>query len=60
MSSAALVDGRIKDYDDIYKRDGKVIAALLDKSPKATKMAASQLRKLVSPPMRRGRGPDQL
>jgi murein L,D-transpeptidase YcbB/YkuD len=34
MSTAALVDGAIKDYADIYKRDGKVIAALLDK-PKA-------------------------
>ncbi|MEO6581547.1 MAG: L,D-transpeptidase family protein, partial [Sphingomicrobium sp.] len=33
MSSAALVDGSIKDYTDIYKRDGKVIAALLDKKP---------------------------
>ena len=30
MSSAATVDGRIIDYQDIYKRDGKVIAALLD------------------------------
>jgi murein L,D-transpeptidase YcbB/YkuD len=35
MSSAALVDGSIKDYTDIYKRDGKVIAALLDKQPPA-------------------------
>ncbi len=41
MSSAALVDGRITDYTDIYKRDGKVIAALLDKkSPDGTKVAA--------------------
>ena len=40
MSSAALVDGQIKDYSDIYKRDGKVIAALLDKAPKdGTKVA---------------------
>jgi len=30
MSSAALVDGKIIDYPDVYKRDGKVIAALLD------------------------------
>jgi murein L,D-transpeptidase YcbB/YkuD len=30
MSSAATVDGRIIDYPDIYKRDGKVIASLLD------------------------------
>jgi hypothetical protein len=28
MSSAALQDGSIKDYADIYKKDGKVIAAL--------------------------------
>jgi L,D-transpeptidase YcbB len=34
MSSAATVDGRIIDYPDIYKRDGKVIAALTD-SPKS-------------------------
>jgi murein L,D-transpeptidase YcbB/YkuD len=30
MSSAALQDGSIKDYADIYKRDGKVLAALND------------------------------
>jgi murein L,D-transpeptidase YcbB/YkuD len=30
MSSAAHVDGHIVDYDDVYKRDGEVIAALLD------------------------------
>ena len=30
MSSAATVDGRIIDYQDIYNRDGKVIAALRD------------------------------
>jgi L,D-transpeptidase YcbB len=34
MSSAATVDGRIIDYPDIYKRDGKVIAALTD-APKS-------------------------
>ena len=28
MSSAALQGGQIKNYEDIYKRDGKVIAAL--------------------------------
>ena len=31
MSSAALVDGRIVDYSDIYKRDTRAIAALNDK-----------------------------
>lgn len=35
MSSAATVEGRIIDYPDIYKRDGKVIAALTD-APKST------------------------
>ena len=41
MSSAATVDGRIIDYTDIYKRDSKVISALLDKKgPDGTKVAA--------------------
>ena len=31
FSSAALNDGTIIDYEDLYKRDGKVIAALLNK-----------------------------
>jgi murein L,D-transpeptidase YcbB/YkuD len=30
FSSAALTDGTIVDYKDLYKRDGKVLAALLD------------------------------
>jgi hypothetical protein len=30
MSSAATVEGKIIDYADIYKRDGKVIASLTD------------------------------
>jgi len=30
MSSAATVEGKIIDYADVYKRDGKAIAALLD------------------------------
>ncbi len=30
MSSAATVDGRIVDYEDVYKRDGSVIASLTD------------------------------
>ena len=32
FSSAALTDGTIVDYQDVYKRDGKVIAALLDRN----------------------------
>ncbi|NUT01148.1 MAG: L,D-transpeptidase family protein [Sphingomonas sp.] len=40
MSSAALQDGSIKDYADIYKKDGKVIAALNGTPPApATKPA---------------------
>jgi murein L,D-transpeptidase YcbB/YkuD len=35
FSAAANVDGSIVTYDDMYKRDGKVIAALLDKQGKA-------------------------
>ena len=31
MSSAALVDGTIRDYTDVYKRDTRAIAALNDK-----------------------------
>ncbi|HET7816537.1 MAG TPA: L,D-transpeptidase family protein [Sphingomicrobium sp.] len=34
MSSAALADGSVKDYADIYKKDGKVLAALNDVAPK--------------------------
>ena len=36
MSSAALQDGSIKDYADIYKKDTKVLAALNDASTKKT------------------------
>lgn len=41
MSSAAHVDGRIIDYQDVYNRDGKAIAALLDarKAPVPAKVA---------------------
>jgi murein L,D-transpeptidase YcbB/YkuD len=34
FSSAALTDGTIVDYSDVYKRDTKVIAALLDRDGK--------------------------
>jgi murein L,D-transpeptidase YcbB/YkuD len=40
FSAAANTDGSIVNYDDMYKRDGKVIAALLDsdgKGPPKTK-----------------------
>ncbi|MEO7365540.1 MAG: L,D-transpeptidase family protein [Sphingomicrobium sp.] len=42
MSSAALVDGRIIDYSDVYKRDAKVIAALLNKKPAPAKLVAAK------------------
>ena len=41
MSSAALQDGSIKDYADIYKKDGKVIAAL-NNAPTAPKTPATK------------------
>jgi murein L,D-transpeptidase YcbB/YkuD len=41
MSSAALQDGSIKNYADIYKRDGKVLAALND-IPAPTPIEKSQ------------------
>ena len=37
MSSAALQDGTIKDYADIYRKDGKVIAALNNAAPAKTR-----------------------
>jgi murein L,D-transpeptidase YcbB/YkuD len=42
FSSAALTDGSIVNYDDVYQRDSKVIAALLDRdgAPAATPAAA--------------------
>ena len=41
FSAAALVDGTIITYPDLYKRDGKVIAALLAKSGGAPAAAAA-------------------
>ncbi|MBA2771530.1 MAG: L,D-transpeptidase family protein [Sphingomonas sp.] len=40
MSSAATVDGKIVDYADVYRRDGKAVAALIDSSAAATKTAS--------------------
>ncbi|MEO5973014.1 MAG: L,D-transpeptidase family protein [Sphingomicrobium sp.] len=42
FSSAAATDGRIINYTDIYKRDAKVIAALLDRQPKPASEVASR------------------
>lgn len=39
FSSAASTDGQIINYQDLYKRDAKVLAALLDKRPVAEKVA---------------------
>ena len=36
FSSAALNDGRIVDYQDLYKRDAKVLAALIENKPKGS------------------------
>ena len=41
FSAAALVDGTIVNYSDLYHRDGKVIAALLNKSGGAPAAAAA-------------------
>lgn len=41
FSSAALTDGTIVNYDDVYKRDTKVIAALLDRDGKPAASPAS-------------------
>ncbi|MCY7339235.1 MAG: L,D-transpeptidase family protein [Sphingomonas bacterium] len=45
FSSAALVDGKIVDYDDVYKRDTKVIAALLNRDGKGAPPPAKIARK---------------
>ncbi|HEU4704769.1 MAG TPA: L,D-transpeptidase family protein, partial [Sphingomicrobium sp.] len=42
FSSAASTEGRIINYEDIYKRDGKVLAALLDKREAGSKDVATR------------------
>jgi murein L,D-transpeptidase YcbB/YkuD len=42
MSSAATVDGKIVDYADVYRRDGKAVAALLDTGAGAATRTASR------------------
>ncbi|MGI8706059.1 MAG: L,D-transpeptidase family protein [Sphingomicrobium sp.] len=39
MSSAATVEGKIVDYSDVYKRDDKAVAALLDTKNRGAKVA---------------------
>ncbi len=48
MSSAALQDGSIKDYADIYKKDKKVLAALNDVPAKAKTPADKRKDKVAS------------
>ena len=42
FSSAALNDGQIVNYQDLYGRDAKVLAALNDRKPAATTQTASR------------------
>jgi murein L,D-transpeptidase YcbB/YkuD len=42
FTAAAALDGSIVHYDDVYKRDGTVIAALLDQPRVAKKSTAAE------------------
>ena len=42
FSAAASTDGKIVNYGDVYKRDAKVLAALLDKQPAESKDVATR------------------
>ena len=42
FSAAALNDGTIVDYKDLYKRDAKVLEALLDRKPEGTAKAETK------------------
>ena len=44
FSAAALTDGTIVNYSDLYKRDAKVIAALLDR-PRASRSPRRRSRR---------------
>ena len=48
FSAAALTDGTITDYQDLYKRDTKVIAALLDRDGKPAAALASAAKKTAA------------
>ena len=48
FSAAALTDGTIVDYQDLYKRDTKVIAALLDSDGKPSAVQASAAKKTAA------------
>ena len=49
FSSAALTDGSIVNYDDVYQRDTKVIAALLDRDGTTAKTAAPAKKAAAAP-----------
>ena len=48
FSAAALTDGTITDYQDLYKRDTKVIAALLNRDGKPAAAQASASKKTAA------------
>lgn len=48
FSAAALTDGSIIDYEDLYKRDTKVIAALLDRDGKPAASPTAPAAKKVA------------
>ena len=48
FSAAALTDGTIVDYQDLYKRDTSVIAALLDREGKPSSVQASAAKKTAA------------
>ena len=48
FSSAALTDGKIFDYDDVYQRDTKVIAALLSRDGKPVATPAGAPKKTTA------------
>jgi len=48
FSAAALTDGTITDYQDLYKRDTKVIAALLDRDGKPAVAQANASKKTAA------------
>ena len=50
FSAAGLNDGRIVDYQDLYSRDGKALAALLTKDGGTAMAAAAKAKKATAKP----------
>ena len=48
FSAAALTDGTIENYQDLYKRDTKVIAALLDRDGRSASAAGAPANKATA------------